>query len=141
LPTEQGPFLAHHLAYNRGGQQKDVGSPTKYLKICASVLKPAEYPGGYRVQHSVIQPVLLLSLNELSDEAHNVWVKCFASQKQVKKPAFKNMEQLGFIEIANELKCFINGLMELWFGTMRGGKDMSMKLTPEDVTELGKQVG
>jgi len=101
--------------------------------------QPTEYPGVYRTQYPVIQNVLLLSLNELSNESHNVWIKCFASQKKVKKQAFKKLKELGFVSIANELKWFINGLMQIWFGTAIGEEKMSMKLTPEEVTELGKQ--
>jgi hypothetical protein len=44
-----------------------------------------EYPGVYRTQYPIIKNVLLLSLNELSNEPHNLWIKCFASRKKVKK--------------------------------------------------------
>ncbi|EDN64982.1 hypothetical protein BGP_6562 [Beggiatoa sp. PS] len=33
----------------------------------------------------------------------------------------------------------MNGLMQLWFGI--GEEKMNIQLTPEDVTELGKQMG
>ncbi|OAD19741.1 hypothetical protein THIOM_004608 [Candidatus Thiomargarita nelsonii] len=80
-----------------------------------------------------------MSLNELSNEPHNVWYACFASRKTVKKQAFKKLKQLGFVSIANELKWFISGLMRLWFGT--GEEKMSIEFTPEEVTEFGKQLG
>jgi len=101
--------------------------------------QPTEYPGVYRTQTPVIRKVLLLSLNELSNEPHNVWIKCFASRKTVKKQAFKKLQQLGFVSIANELKWFISGLMQLWFGT--GEEKMTIEFTPEEVTEFGKQLG
>ncbi len=100
-----------------------------------------DYPGVYRSQTPVIRNVLLLSLNELSNEPHNLWIKSFASQIKVKKQVFNLMDQLGLVSISQELTWFIDGLMTLWFETMRGEKDMTMKLTPEQVIDLGKEVG
>ncbi|TGO02440.1 hypothetical protein PN36_25045, partial [Candidatus Thiomargarita nelsonii] len=59
----------------------------------------------------------------------------------VKKQAFKQLKELGFVSIANELKWFISGLMQLWFGAAEGEEKMNMKFTPEEVTEFGKQLG
>ncbi|MEK8018686.1 MAG: hypothetical protein VSS75_017580 [Candidatus Parabeggiatoa sp.] len=98
-----------------------------------------EYPGVYRSQHAVIKKVLLLSLNELSNEPHNVWIKCFASRKNVKKQALNKLKELDLVSIANDLKWFISGLMEVWFA--KGEEKMSIEMTPEEVTELGKQLG
>ncbi|HDN26123.1 MAG TPA: hypothetical protein ENG03_03325 [Thioploca sp.] len=100
-----------------------------------------DYPGVYQTRQPVIRNVLLLSLNELSNEPHNVWIKCFASHKKVKKQAFNKLEELDLISIANELKWFISGLMRLWFGTIRGEQKMTIEFTPEEVTEFGKQLG
>jgi hypothetical protein len=47
------------------------------------------------------------------------------------------LNELDFI--ANDLKCFISGLMAVWF--VKGEEKMSMEMTPEEVTELGKQLG
>ena len=99
-----------------------------------------EYPGVYRAQFPIIRHVLLLSLNELSNEPHNLWIKCFASRKKVKKEAFKKLDELGFVSIANELQWFIRGLMQLSFDR-KGEEDMSIEITPEVVTELGKEFG
>jgi len=101
--------------------------------------QPTEYSGVYRTQTPVLRKVLLLSLNELSNEPHNLWLKCFASRKNVKKQAFQLLEQLEFSFITKELQWFIHGLMQIWFG--RGEKNMNFELTPEDVSELGKQMG
>jgi hypothetical protein len=101
--------------------------------------QPTKYPGVYHTQNAVTRKVLLLSLNELSKEPYNVWYACFATHKNVKKQAFKQLKQLGFVSIANELKWFISGLMQLWFGAAEG--EEKMKFTPEEVTEFGKQLG
>ncbi|RKZ50651.1 MAG: hypothetical protein DRR16_24550 [Candidatus Parabeggiatoa sp. nov. 3] len=100
-----------------------------------------EYPGVYRAQCPIIKNVLLLSLNELSNEPHNLWIKCFASRKKVKKEAFQKLDKLGFVSIANELQWFIKGLMQLSFETLKGEKDMALEITPEAVTKLGKEFG
>ena len=80
-----------------------------------------------------------MSLNELSNEPHNLWLKCFASRKKVKKQVFQRLEQLEVAYLTKELQWFIKGLMQLWFG--RGEENMNFELTPEDVSELGKQMG
>jgi len=103
--------------------------------------QPTEYSGVYRTKNAVTRNVLLLSLNELSNEPHNAWIKCFASQKQTKKQALKIIKELGFVSIAGELKWLISGLMELWFGKTLGEPQMTIEFTPEEVTEFGKQLG
>jgi hypothetical protein len=100
-----------------------------------------EYSGVYRSQTPIFRNVLLLSLNELSNEPNNLWIKCFASRQTVKKQTLEKLSALGLVSIASELTWFIAGLMEVWFGTARGEKKMSIDITPEDVTELGKQLG
>jgi len=100
-----------------------------------------EYSGVYRSQTPIFRNVLLLSLNELSNEPHNLWIKCFASRQAVKKQALDKLNQLGLVSIADELEWFINGLMSLWFGNAKGEEKMSIEMTPEYVTELGKQLG
>jgi len=103
--------------------------------------QPTEYPGVYRSENPITRKVLLLSLNELSNEPYNIWIKCFASQKKAKKQALKQMKELDLTSIANELKWLISGLMELWFGTTLGEQKMTIEFTPEEVTEFGKQLG
>jgi hypothetical protein len=51
-------------------------------------------PGVYQSQwHSWLPPVMLLSLNELSDAPHNACVKGFASRLTEKRKAFKVLPQ------------------------------------------------
>ncbi len=99
-----------------------------------------EYSGVYRTQSPGFRNILLLSLNELSNEPHNLWIKCFASRQAVKKQAFEKLNQLGLVSIADELGGFINGLMSLLFGSAIGEEKMPIEMTPEKVTELGKQL-
>ncbi len=100
-----------------------------------------EYSGVYRSQTPIFRNVLLLSLNELSNEPHNLWIKCFASRQTVKKQTLEKLSALGLVSIASELTWFITGLMEVWFGTARGEKRMSTLILHQVLTELGKQLG
>ena len=145
--------LQQALGYDFFYQQAKKLSPQDIQTVLLSAKKPhastltnlgyqpTEYPGVYRSPNPVLQKVLLLSLNELSNEPHNVWVKCFASRKGVKKQVFKYLQSLDLVSIAKELKWFINGLMQIWFNTTIGEEQMKIEVTPEDVTELGKQFG
>jgi len=99
---------------------------------------PTEYPGVYQTQHFVIRKVLLLSLNELSDEPHNAWIKCFASRKTVKEQALKRLKEFGLDFFNHDLECLLMGLLDIWFSTPEG-EEMEMKPpTPEQVIEMGK---
>jgi hypothetical protein len=60
--------------------------------------------GVYRSKEPISAPVLLLSLNDLSNEPHNAWIKCFASKKKVKEETLKHLKTLDFI--SDELTCF-----------------------------------
>lgn len=42
-----------------------------------------EYSGVYKSQNPLLITIPLLSLNELSDEPHNAFIKCFASQQKL----------------------------------------------------------
>ena len=50
--------------------------------------KQSQHKGGYTSQMPVFRWVMLIILNDLSDEAHNAWIKCFASRPKEKKKAF-----------------------------------------------------
>jgi hypothetical protein len=95
--------------------------------------QPAEYPGVYRAQHPIIQPILLLSLNELSNEPHNVWIKCFSSNELVKKQALNQITQRNFVSLTLDLKLCLGALIQLWFGTTMEEQYTSLKLTAEEV--------
>jgi len=103
--------------------------------------QPTEYPGVYRTQSFLSKRVLLLSLNELSDEPHNAWIKCFASKKKVKEQAVQQLKTLGLISITEEVTWLIGGLKKIWSIFSNGGSKMKMTFTPEEVTEFGRDLG
>jgi len=99
--------------------------------------KSTNLSGIYRSKFQLVRQVILISLNELSNQPYNAFVKCFASHRQEKQKAFDLLEQSGLLNsLTNELKWFITGLKGLWF-TDKGG-DMNLEMTAEQVAELGK---
>ncbi|MDM8559370.1 hypothetical protein [Candidatus Parabeggiatoa sp. HSG14] len=100
-----------------------------------------QFAGVYRSQTPIFEQVLLLSLNDLSNEPHNAWIKCFSSKKKVKEEALKRLKTVGLISLNEELKYFVSGLREIWSVLSKGGNKMKMNFTPEQVTEFGKELG
>ncbi len=99
-----------------------------------------EHPGVYRSKFDLNRHIVLLSLNELSNEPHNAFVKCFASHRQEKQHAFEVLETQNYNSLTTNLKCFLDGLKGLWF-TLKKGDDMNMELTPELISKWGEQWG
>jgi hypothetical protein len=99
-----------------------------------------KYKGVYHNhQDWTLETIPLISLNELSDEPHNAWVKCFASHKKEKEKAFKMLGDSGFKFMTLPLKWFLAGLWEYWFSLEED--EMSLELTPEQISEMGKMWG
>ena len=92
--------------------------------------------GVYKSRHSMLDSLTILSLNDLTDEPHNQFIKCFASRKKVKKLAFNNIFQSGIYLLHSPLQWFMTGLWRTCFNT--GGNIMELELTPEEVMEIGK---
>jgi hypothetical protein len=99
----------------------------------------AEHQGVYRSQSWLARKVVLLSLNGLSNEPHNAFVKCFASRQKEKQKAFNTLTRLGLNSFTTQFQWFIAGLKTLLFSTK--GEKLKMEITPEDVMEMGKEWG
>jgi hypothetical protein len=56
--------------------------------------EPTEYAGVYKSQNRAFRYVTLIVLNDLSDEPHNMFVKCFASREKEQRKAFEAFEAL-----------------------------------------------
>ncbi len=102
--------------------------------------KNTEYPGVYRSSFRLFKKIILLSLNELSDEPHNAFIKCFASHRQEKEKAFQVLEKYAYNSLTTHLKSYLNGLKGIWF-TLPKGEDMNLDLTPELITAWGEKWG
>jgi hypothetical protein len=93
----------------------------------------------YRSEIPIFEQVLLLSLNDLSNESHNTWIKCFSSKKKARQQVFESIETLDLISTTDELMWFVSGLTKLWSDLVKGG--IKMNYTPEQLTEFGKLLG
>jgi len=74
---------------------------------------------------------------QLSNEPHNAYIKCFASRKSEKKSAFKVLIHKNLYSFNEKCRQTIEGLLHYWFGMK--GEAMKIELTPEKVTEMGKE--
>ncbi len=138
--------LAYDLFYKQTQELTD--SDVQTVLLCAkqpriSHLKKYGYvktslPGVYHSDWpSWLPPVILLSLNELSDATHNVWVKCFASQLKEKRKAFTILQPLVTTwKLPRRLIFFLDALRAMWFPFLFGGI-MKSKLIDEDLTDVG----
>jgi hypothetical protein len=138
--------LAYDLFYRQ--TQELTYSDVQTFLLCAKQplaghLKEYGYvktslPGVYQSQwYSWLPPVMLLSLNELSDAPHNAWVKCFASRLKEKRKAFTVLQPLVTTwKLPTRLIFFLDALRALWFPSLSGGI-MKSKLMAEDLTDVG----
>ncbi|MCP4109367.1 MAG: hypothetical protein GY749_28230 [Desulfobacteraceae bacterium] len=84
----------------------------------------------------MLEAIPILVLNELSDEMHNAFIKCFASRKKAKKSAFETLTRHGLFSFGRQFKLVMDALMHFWFSMK--GDDMKEELTFEKATEIGK---
>jgi len=96
--------------------------------------------GVYGCSHWLLHHIPILSLNQLPNEPHNAWVKCFATHQAEKRKAFQLLKQLNWQVFSTDLEWFVAGLWQYWFNPMTGGNmsQPNLELTPEQVTEMGK---
>ncbi len=97
------------------------------------------HAGVFRSPLWVIRKILLLSLNDLDDTAYNAPIKCFASRQRERLAAFITLKGQQRSSFSDRFWRMVNGLWNLWF--FRGGDTMTVTLTPEEVTEMGKMWG
>lgn len=90
----------------------------------------------------MLQPILVLVLNELRPELHNAFVQCFASRGHVRRAAFKRLEAMDWQELDEAFWDFFVGLQRRFAD--KGSEVISMtkhqELTPETIVETGKQL-
>lgn len=78
-------------------------------------------------------------MNELSNEPHNAFFKCFASRKKEREAAFATMERLAIWNWSEELWATVNGLHTV-FQQLEGGAMKQTALTPEYLCKLGEGI-
>jgi hypothetical protein len=98
-----------------------------------------ECPGVYKSKQLMVERVTIVVLNELSDEPHNAYVKCFASRSKSREIAFEILDQLGFKQFPTSIMSFITGLRQLIL-PKGGNKEMwDIEVTAEDVMVWGEK--
>ena len=137
-------ILAYDYFYRRSQKLK----PDQVQSFLISAKTPRRYvlrqfgyeadrqPGVYRSRGCLTDAVMLLCLNEIADEEHNAWIKCFAARKKEKQSAFGIMKQKGWASLSARMGRLLGGLLNIWF---KKGADMKLELTPEAVEELGRE--
>ncbi len=94
-------------------------------------------PGVYHSKNKLLKKIPLILLNELSDESHNAWIKCFASREKEKKSAFNILNRHKILSLNIDLRWVVEGL--LFHLLKKGGQVMEEELTPEKIIEDGKK--
>ncbi|MDM8532856.1 hypothetical protein QUF63_16965 [Anaerolineales bacterium HSG25] len=98
-----------------------------------------EWPGVYQSELPMVKRVTILVLNELNNEPHNAYVKCFASRRHAKEAAFEILEKMGFKQFPVVIMSFIAGLRQLIL-SKEGNKEMkNVEVTADDVMVWGKE--
>ena len=132
----------------RSYRQNQGLSQTELATVLISAMRPrsslltrlgyqlAEASGVYRSTLPLVRRVGLISLNDLSHEAHNAFAQCFAIQKKIKEQAFQTLELSGYGLVGITVMTFLVGLRQYWF---TGDVQMSAELTPEKVMSLGEK--
>ena len=92
-------------------------------------------PGVYTNAAELLNHIPLLILNGLSDEAHNAFVKAFASRPAQKAKALATIRQQT--DLSDELLGYFEVLRTLW--SLPEGAAMNEVLTPERVLEIGRE--
>ncbi len=100
-------------------------------------MQAGQFQGVYFSELPLLQHVILIVLNELSDEPHNAWIKCFASQNKEKQKAFALLQAHGLKLASVQLEWFLSGLWEYWF-TKKQENTRRNELTSEEILEMGK---
>ncbi len=99
--------------------------------------RQGKYKGVYFTKMPLLRHINLIVLNELSNDSHNAWIKCFASHRLEKQKAFKVIKTGGLKLMPLDLDRFLLGLWRHWFND-EGEFKMSTELTSEKVMEMGK---
>jgi hypothetical protein len=131
-------YLSSRRLKRRAVQTFVVSSRTPQpATLTAFGYEPTAYPGVYHSQDRWLNVIDLLVLNELSDEPHNAFFKCFASRKKEREAAFATMERMAIWQWSEELWATVNGLHTV-LRRLDGGAMKQTALTPEYLRKLGE---
>jgi len=92
--------------------------------------EPSELRGVYKSRYPVFRLFPLISLNDLSDEPHNILFKLFASKKKEVLAAERTVRTRLMSELPRELRDFINEFFRK--ALAKGGCMDYLNITPEE---------
>lgn len=105
--------------------------------------EPTEHAGVYHSHNEAFCYVDIIVLNQLSDEPHNMFVKCFASREKEAQKAFDLFLQSDWNIYPQELVWYMYGLYQRWEKMLeKGGSQMENTLdigTPEEILLAGRE--
>ena len=129
-------FYQHHKHLQRHEVQTFIISSKK---THSSTLKAfgytqTEIAGVYCSDHSLLQAITLISLNELSDDIYNTWLKFFASHVKERNIALDKVQTEGLKYYTEGIELFVFGFLEYLM------KENIMEvITPEKIMEAGRK--
>lgn len=98
-----------------------------------------EFAGIYHSQDKWLKRIDLLVLNQLSNEPHNVFFKCFASRKKEREAAFAVIDEMKIWTWSEALWATVSGLRSIYH-RLEGGEMKDVILTPEYLRKLGEGI-
>ena len=101
--------------------------------------EPSGLVGVYQSRNVMLAPIGLVVLNQLRDEPHNAFMKCFASRRVSREQAFEVLLGLEEGMLGEKVWQYLSGLQQLL--QMKGvGEAMAIEVTAEDVMNLGEEL-
>ncbi|MBF0201305.1 MAG: hypothetical protein HQK66_08330 [Desulfamplus sp.] len=99
-------------------------------------------PGVFKSSHAVIDSVQLISINDLSDEPHNLYIKCFASKKGVREKSFNKLFDCKKETLTSDVIYVITGLFNIFAKKIKGAEIMqeTSGYTTEEIMGMGKEI-
>ena len=95
--------------------------------------------GVYHSHNPILAHLPVVVLNELSDEPHNAFVKCFASRSGERQRAFARLYQWEMMALPQSWWWFVSGLRQVM--QVKGANEtMKLEVTAEDVLNLGEEL-
>ncbi len=99
--------------------------------------KPSDKLGVYESDSFVFRHIKLILLNELSNEAHNAFIRCFASVEKENHRAFAFLKKMDVSWLKGELLQLINVLYSL---KVKGVFLEMTRFTVEEVMQLAEKI-
>lgn len=101
-----------------------------------------DLPGVLRSTQPLLSRIIVIVLNQLQSVAHNAFVQCFASRRNIRQSAFTQLQQMDQHELSQglqELLVGLNSRFEIQEETM-GKSNLQEGFTAEDLMKLGREV-